>query len=73
MRSNLIILTLLLSLVSLNSIAINIVLPTDTIIPSKNKFVSDVVYVPKTLNTVKLITDFMDYLQAGKRTIGFLH
>lgn len=73
MRCTLIIISLLLSLVSLNTKATSIVLPSDTIIPSKNKFVSDVVYVPKTLNTVKLITEFMDHLQAGKRTMGFLH
>ncbi len=73
MRPPLIIFSLLLSLVSLKSVATNFFLPTDTIIPSKNKFVSDNIYVPKTLNTVKLITEFMDHLLAGKRTIGFLH
>lgn len=62
-----------LSLLSINSKATNITLPGDTIIPSKNKFVSNEIYVPKTLNTVKLITEFMDYLKAGKRTMGFLH
>ena len=73
MRYYLVIFLLGLSLLSINSKATNITLPEDTIIPSKNKFVSDKVYVPKTLNTVILITKFMEYLKAGKRTIGFLH
>lgn len=73
MRYSWVILIFGLNLLSLNSNAINITLPEDTIVPSKNKFVNDEVYVPKTLNTVKLITEFMDYLKAGKRTMGFLH
>ena len=73
MKYTLAIFVLLLNLVSLNSTATNILLEGDTIIPSKNKFASNVVYVPKTLNTVKLITEFMDHLKAGKRTMGFLH
>ena len=62
-----------MSFATLSSTASNIVLETDTIVPSKNKFVSSEIYVPKTLNTVILITKFMDYLKAGKRTMGFLH
>jgi len=62
-----------LSLLAANSNATIIHLRVDTIIPSKNKFVSDKIYVPKTLNTVKLISEFMDHLQAGKRTMGFMH
>ncbi len=73
MKHSLVIFILGLSLLGINSNAANIKLLGDTIIPSKHKFISDVVYVPKTLNTVKLITEFMDYLKAGKRTMGFLH
>ncbi len=62
-----------LSLLTINLNASNITLPEDTIIPSKNKFVSDKVVVPKTLEAIKLIKLYMDHLQAGKRTIGFLH
>jgi hypothetical protein len=64
---------LVLNLISFDSNATNIVLPEDTIIPSKNKFTSSKIYVPKTLNSVKLITEFMEHLKAGKRTMGFLH
>ena len=73
MRYSLVIFLLGLSLLSINSTATTITLPEDTIIPSKNKFVSSKIYVPKTLNTVILITQFMDHLKAGKRTMGFLH
>ena len=73
MRFSLVIFVFLLSLVTLISTAANITLPEDTIIPSKNKFFSNKIYVPKTLNTVKLVTEFMDHLKAGKRTMGFLH
>ena len=60
-------------MVTLNSKATVISLPQDTVVPSKHKFASDVIFVPKTLHTTKLITLFMDHLKAGKRTIGFLH
>lgn len=72
MRYNLAIFTLLLNLVWLNSNA-SISLPQDTIIPSKHKFASDEVYVPKTYEVTKLISLFFDYLKEGKRTIGFVH
>lgn len=64
---------LVLNLIALKSNATDIILPEDTIIPSKNKFTSNKIYTPKTLNSVKLITEFMEYLKAGKRTMGFLH
>ena len=73
MRYYLVILLMGFGLLTINSYASNIINLTDTIIPSKHKFASDKVYVPKTLNSVLLITEFMDYLKAGKRTIGFLH
>ena len=72
MRYYLVLFILALNLIVLKSNA-NIILPEDTIIPSKHKFTSNKIYVPKTLNSVKLITEFMEYLKAGKRTIGFLH
>lgn len=62
-----------LNLLTINSIATTIAFPGDTIIPSKNKFVDNKIYIPKTLNSVKLVSEFMDYLKAGKRTMGFLH
>jgi len=73
MRYYFLIFILGLTLHSVESRATNITLPEDTIIPSKHKFTSHKVYVPKTLNTVILITEFMDHLKAGKRTMGFLH
>ena len=73
MRCKPIILLLLLSLVSLSSMATILSLPNDTSFRLQNRFVSDSVYVPKTLNNVELVSTFMDYLKAGKRTIGFLH
>ncbi len=45
----------------------------DTIIPSKNKFKNDAIFIPKITDEKKLVTLFMDYLKAGKKTIGFLH
>lgn len=48
-------------------------LPQDTIIPSKHKFKSDEVYVPKTFDAATLIKQFMEHLKEGKRTMGFLH
>jgi hypothetical protein len=45
----------------------------DTIIPSKHKFISNEVHVPKAFEAAKLVKQFMEYLKAGKRTIGFLH
>jgi len=62
-----------MSLASLNSTATNIILLGDTIIPSKNKFVNNKVVVPKTFEVIKLIKQYMEYLKAGKRTMGFLH
>ena len=73
MRYYLVLFILILNLITLKSNATNIIWPEDTIIPSKHKFVNDKIYVPKTLNTVMLITQFMDHLKAGKRTMGFLH
>jgi hypothetical protein len=73
MRCKLIILLLLLCLGSLSSIATNILLPNDTSFSAQNRFVSDIVHIPKTLNHIKLISEFMEYLKDGKRTIGFLH
>ena len=73
MRLYLVLFILVLNLISLKSNATSVIMPKDTIIPSKHKFVSDKIYVPKTLNTVMLITQFMDHLKAGKRTMGFLH
>jgi hypothetical protein len=73
MRCKPIILLLLLCLGSLSSIATIISFPNDTSFSAQNRFVSDKVYVPKTLNHIKLISEFMEYLKEGKRTIGFLH
>lgn len=64
---------LVLNLILQKSNATNIILPEETITPSKHKFVNDKIYVPKTLNSVKLITEFMEHLKADKRTMGFLH
>lgn len=61
-----------LNLIALNSVAVNN-LSQDTIIPSKHKFASKTVYVPKTFAAAQLVKEFMDHLKAGKRTIGFLH
>ena len=73
MRYYLVLFILVLNLIALKSNASNVIMPEDTIIPSKNKFVSSKIYVPKTLNSVKLITEFMEHLKAGKRTMGFMH
>ncbi len=73
MRYYFVLFILVLNLIGLKSNAAEIIMPGDTIIPSKHKFASDKIYVPKTLNTVILITQFMDHLKAGKRTMGFLH
>ena len=73
MKYSFVIILLFLSLVSLNSKATIIAFPGDTIIPSKHKFASEEVYVPKTLHVPTLINQFMEYLKDGKRTIGFLH
>ena len=45
----------------------------DTIIPSKHKFESKEVYVPKLMQASMLIQMYMEFLKEGKRTIGFLH
>ncbi len=73
MKLRVVILVGLLNLIALNLDATNIILQKDTIIPSKHKFASNEVYVPKTYETTKLISLFMEYLKEGKRTIGFLH
>ena len=73
MKVNFVIIVLLLSWVTQNLTATTIILPEDTIIPSKHKFVSNEVYVPKTYEATKLISLFMEYLKEGKHTIGFVH
>jgi hypothetical protein len=45
----------------------------DTIIPSKHKFKDNKVFIPKNKDINKLITNYMEYLKQGKKTIGFLH
>lgn len=62
-----------LNLIALNSVAANNKLLQDTIIPSKHKFASSEVYVPKFFDAASLVKKYMEYLKAGKRTMGFLH
>ncbi|MCO6501089.1 MAG: hypothetical protein J5I47_12045 [Vicingus serpentipes] len=45
----------------------------DTIVPSKHKFTSDEVWVPKVMQASQLIQLYMSFLKEGKRTMGFLH
>jgi len=45
----------------------------DTIVPSKHKFASDEVWVPKVMQASQLIQLYMSFLKEGKRTMGFLH
>ena len=73
MKYNFVIILLLLSWVTQNLTAATITFSGDTIIPSKHKFVSNEVYVPKTYEATKLISMFMEHLKEGKHTIGFLH
>ncbi len=47
--------------------------PTDTVVPSKHKFVSSQIYKPKAFSPAILVKQFMEHLKAGKHTIGFLH
>lgn len=62
-----------LSLLTINSKAITITIPGDTIIPSNHKFVSDKVDVPTSRDAIKLIKLYLEYLKEGKRTMGFVH
>lgn len=73
MKYNFVIILLFLSWVTQNLTAATVTLSGDTIIPSKHKFVSNEIYVPKTYEATKLISMFMEYLKEGKHTIGFLH
>lgn len=45
----------------------------DTILPSQHKFYDKTVFTPKLSDENKLINTYMDYLKAGKKTIGFVH
>lgn len=62
-----------LSLIASNSSASFLSLTQDTIVPSEHKFVSEEVYVPKTFDPATLVKQFMEHLQEGKHTIGFVH
>lgn len=62
-----------LNLIALNSVAANNNLPQDTILPSKHKFSSKEIFVPKIFDAASLVKKYMEYLKAGKRTMGFLH
>lgn len=73
MRYLIAVLVLGLSLMALNANAAIFINPEDTIIPSEHKFASDEVYNPKAFDAATLVKKYMDYLQAGKRTMGFLH
>ncbi|PJB14652.1 MAG: hypothetical protein CO118_07470 [Flavobacteriales bacterium CG_4_9_14_3_um_filter_32_8] len=73
MKYNILSIFLVLSSVAINLNATTITQPQDTIIPSKHKFISNEVFVPKTYEATKLISMFMDYLKEGKHSIGFVH
>lgn len=60
-------------LMTLNASAAVFVNPEDTIIPSEHKFISDEIYKPKAFSAATLVKQYMEYLKAGKHTIGFLH
>lgn len=45
----------------------------DTILPSQHKFSDKTVFIPKLSDENKLVNTYMDYLKAGKKTIGFVH
>ena len=45
----------------------------EVITPSKHKFESDEIYVPKLMQATQLVQMYMEFLKSGKRTMGFLH
>ena len=45
----------------------------DSIVPSKHKFESEEIFVPKLMQASQLIQAYMSFLKDGKRTMGFVH